>query len=301
MQVTVVRRNVRANIQIRQDPFQVGRNSLRTSEIATVRGHGRACVRSHFRPTAGSFGGSSLVRRPVDWRRASLVHRGAMDASPSPLVTLPLDPISPRLPIGEPFTPAMAARAGIGRTALDRLLREGRLCRLLRGLHVDARRRPRSRFAVKVITPPCRSSVRLPGRRKPSPNCMLAGDTYPRRSERESAPFPCLDPLAASRSCESFGPSSMFTPGEPHCHSFVQQTRQVWVRAGVPGPRQDRQSQWQWKNSFTLPSGRTLKCSTLEFENVEPSEPVPRTSKVNVPFTVDPFWLKPPQTVNLPV
>jgi len=44
-----------------------------------------------------------------------------------------------------------------------------------------------------------------------------------------------------------------------------------------------------------------LKCSTLEFENVEPSEPVPRTLKVNVPFTVDPFWLKPPQTVNLPV
>ena len=44
-----------------------------------------------------------------------------------------------------------------------------------------------------------------------------------------------------------------------------------------------------------------MKCSTLEFENVEPSEPVPRTLKVNVPFTVDLFALKPPQTVNLPV
>jgi hypothetical protein len=56
----------------------------------------------------------------------------------SPLVALSLEPISPRLPIAEPFTPAMAARAGIGRAVLDRLHREGRLRRLLRGVYVDA-------------------------------------------------------------------------------------------------------------------------------------------------------------------
>lgn len=56
----------------------------------------------------------------------------------TPLVALSLEPISPRLPITEPFTPAMAARAGIGRAVLDRLLREGRLRRLLRGVYVDA-------------------------------------------------------------------------------------------------------------------------------------------------------------------
>jgi hypothetical protein len=62
-----------------------------------------------------------------------------MDApSQSPLVALPLDPISPRLPIGEPFTPAMAADAGIGRAVLDRLHRDGRVRRLLRGVYVDA-------------------------------------------------------------------------------------------------------------------------------------------------------------------
>lgn len=58
--------------------------------------------------------------------------------SESPLVALSLEPISPRLPIAEPFTPAMAARAGIGRAVLDRLHREGRLRRLLRGVYVDA-------------------------------------------------------------------------------------------------------------------------------------------------------------------
>jgi hypothetical protein len=62
-----------------------------------------------------------------------------MDSSlPPPLVALPLDPISPRLPIDAPFTPAMAARAGIGRSVLDRLHREGRVRRLLRGAYVDA-------------------------------------------------------------------------------------------------------------------------------------------------------------------
>jgi hypothetical protein len=56
----------------------------------------------------------------------------------APLAALPLAPISPRLPIGEPFTPALAARAGIGRAVLDRLHREGRVRRLLRGVYLDA-------------------------------------------------------------------------------------------------------------------------------------------------------------------
>ena len=72
-----------------------------------------------------------------------------MDASSqSPLVALPLDPISPRLPIGEPFTPAMAARAGIGRAVLDRLHRDGRVRRLLRGVYLDAT--ARSSVAVRA-------------------------------------------------------------------------------------------------------------------------------------------------------
>lgn len=54
------------------------------------------------------------------------------------LVALPLAPLSPRLPVAEPFTPAMAARAGIGRSVLERLHRAGRLRRLLRGVYVDA-------------------------------------------------------------------------------------------------------------------------------------------------------------------
>ncbi|MCX6395984.1 MAG: type IV toxin-antitoxin system AbiEi family antitoxin domain-containing protein [Propionibacteriales bacterium] len=41
------------------------------------------------------------------------------------------------LPV-EPFTPAMAARAGLGRAELERLLREGRVVRLVRGVYVDA-------------------------------------------------------------------------------------------------------------------------------------------------------------------
>jgi hypothetical protein len=56
----------------------------------------------------------------------------------APLATLPLAPISPRLPLTDPFTPAMAAQAGIGRAVLDRLHREGRVRRLLRGIYLDA-------------------------------------------------------------------------------------------------------------------------------------------------------------------
>lgn len=61
----------------------------------------------------------------------------SLPTAPSLLSALPLDPISPRLPIEEPFTPAMAARAGIGRAVLDRLHREGRVRRLLRGVYLD--------------------------------------------------------------------------------------------------------------------------------------------------------------------
>ena len=62
----------------------------------------------------------------------------SLSGSSSPLVALPFEPASPRLPLTEPFTPAMAARAGVGRAALDRLHREGRVRRLLRGVYVDA-------------------------------------------------------------------------------------------------------------------------------------------------------------------
>jgi hypothetical protein len=58
--------------------------------------------------------------------------------SATALTALPLDPISPRLPITDPFTPAMAARAGIGRAVLDRLHRDGRVRRVLRGVYLDA-------------------------------------------------------------------------------------------------------------------------------------------------------------------
>jgi hypothetical protein len=53
-------------------------------------------------------------------------------------MALPLGPLSPRLPVAQPFTPGIAARAGIGRAVLDRLHREGRVRRLLRGVYLDA-------------------------------------------------------------------------------------------------------------------------------------------------------------------
>jgi hypothetical protein len=44
-----------------------------------------------------------------------------------------------------------------------------------------------------------------------------------------------------------------------------------------------------------------LKWSVVWFLNVDPSEPTPWAVKVNVPFTVFPFWLNPPHTVKWPV
>lgn len=50
----------------------------------------------------------------------------------------PLEPLVALLPPGEPFTPAMAARVGVERRSLERMLRAGVVRRLLRGVYVDA-------------------------------------------------------------------------------------------------------------------------------------------------------------------
>jgi len=49
--------------------------------------------------------------------------------------SLPLTPLHPLLPLDRPFTRAMARTAGIGRPTFDRMLREGRARRLLRGVY----------------------------------------------------------------------------------------------------------------------------------------------------------------------
>lgn len=57
-----------------------------------------------------------------------------MEHRPEPLVPRP-DP-EQLLDLGQPFTPAMAARAGIGRSTLERLVRTGEVLRLVRGVYV---------------------------------------------------------------------------------------------------------------------------------------------------------------------
>jgi hypothetical protein len=52
--------------------------------------------------------------------------------------TLPLNPLHALLPPDLPFTPAMARSVGVERAALDRLLREGSVRRLLRGVYAAA-------------------------------------------------------------------------------------------------------------------------------------------------------------------
>jgi len=56
----------------------------------------------------------------------------------------------------EPFTPKMAARAGVGRSALERLLRQGRIVRVLRGVYLDSGVEPdlslRARALALVLT-----------------------------------------------------------------------------------------------------------------------------------------------------
>lgn len=51
---------------------------------------------------------------------------------------LPLSPLDARLPLGQPFTPTMARGVGVPRSHLDRMLRDGVIRRLLRGVYVDA-------------------------------------------------------------------------------------------------------------------------------------------------------------------
>lgn len=52
--------------------------------------------------------------------------------------TLPLHPLHALLPLDQPFTPAIAREAGIDRAALDRMLRDGHVRRLLRGVYAAA-------------------------------------------------------------------------------------------------------------------------------------------------------------------
>lgn len=52
--------------------------------------------------------------------------------------TMPRDRVAAGFDLSEPFTPSTAARAGLGRSALERLVREGQVVRLVRGVYVDA-------------------------------------------------------------------------------------------------------------------------------------------------------------------
>ncbi len=49
--------------------------------------------------------------------------------------TLPLHPLHSLLPLDEPFTPAMAGVVGVDRSAMDRMVREGLVRRVLRGVY----------------------------------------------------------------------------------------------------------------------------------------------------------------------
>ncbi|MCW2786592.1 MAG: hypothetical protein JWP74_3109 [Marmoricola sp.] len=60
-----------------------------------------------------------------------------MDLVPQAPLRATSDASSPPIPAG-PFTPAMAARAGIGRSGLERWWRTGRVVRIVRGVYVDA-------------------------------------------------------------------------------------------------------------------------------------------------------------------
>src|SRR5204862_7047232 len=65
------------------------------------------------------------------------------DANPGPdhpvgMDTLPIHPLHSLLPLDEPFTPAMARSVGVTRSALDRMVRDGLVRRVLRGVYVSA-------------------------------------------------------------------------------------------------------------------------------------------------------------------
>ena len=55
-----------------------------------------------------------------------------------PLPTLILDPLPSRIPVDRPFTPAQARAAGVDRTSLERMHRDGTVRRLLRGVYLVA-------------------------------------------------------------------------------------------------------------------------------------------------------------------
>jgi hypothetical protein len=50
-----------------------------------------------------------------------------------------------------PFTPAMAAQAGIGRSTLERMLRQGRIVRILRGVYLDAAIEPDRSLRARAL------------------------------------------------------------------------------------------------------------------------------------------------------
>ncbi|MFL6107127.1 MAG: type IV toxin-antitoxin system AbiEi family antitoxin domain-containing protein [Marmoricola sp.] len=52
----------------------------------------------------------------------------------------------------EPFTPAMAARSGIGRSTLERLLRQGRIIRILRGVYLGAEVEPDRSLRARALS-----------------------------------------------------------------------------------------------------------------------------------------------------
>lgn len=54
--------------------------------------------------------------------------------------------------LAEPFTPQMAARAGLGRSALERLVRQGRVVRLLRGVYLDADVEPNGSVRARAVS-----------------------------------------------------------------------------------------------------------------------------------------------------
>ncbi|MCW2857337.1 MAG: hypothetical protein JWR52_2952 [Marmoricola sp.] len=62
-----------------------------------------------------------------------------------------LVPAVPRPGLSGPFTPAIAAAAGVGRASLERLHRDGRIVRLLCGVYVDAQVPLTSRVRARAV------------------------------------------------------------------------------------------------------------------------------------------------------
>ncbi len=96
---------------------------------------------------------------------------------------LPLTDLTSLLPPDEPFTPAMARAAGIGRSALERMLRDGLLRRPLRGVYVStsAEDTPSLRAATLrlVVTPDAVAVDRTAGWVHGFAPCAAAPDGQP--------------------------------------------------------------------------------------------------------------------------